>query len=128
MQRNIALFCWSSRFGTLKASSLRKIDRMATHAQRRNYLYTLRRIRGFRQKQLALLLGYRGTTQISRFESGATLPPLQVALLLQLALGAQLSEIYVDLYADLASLILKRATRLSPALARSIRGRVLGKD
>ena len=101
---------------------------MSVQTERRNHLYTLRRIRGFRQKQLALLLGYRGTGQVSRLESGTTLPPLKVALLLQLALGAQLSEIYVGLQAELEALILKRAERLPPLLARSIRGRVLRKD
>jgi DNA-binding XRE family transcriptional regulator len=99
----------------------------STHI-RRNHLYTLRRIRGYRQKQLAVLLGYRGTSMISRFENGTTLPSLQVALLLQLTLGAQLAEIYVDLHHELEALILKRAAMLPPTLARSIRGRVLRED
>src|SRR4051812_41551812 len=101
---------------------------MPNYAQRRNHLYTLRRIRGFRQKQLAVLLGYRGTTQVSRFESGVSLPSLKVAMLLQLILGAQLTEIYVDLEHELQALILKRVRQLPPQLARGIRGRVLGKD
>jgi DNA-binding XRE family transcriptional regulator len=41
---------------------------------RRNHLQTLRRIRGFRQKQLAILLGYRGTTMVSRFENESAVP------------------------------------------------------
>jgi transcriptional regulator with XRE-family HTH domain len=101
---------------------------MSSHNVRRNHLYTLRRIRGFRQKQLATLLGYRGTSMISRFESGVALPSVKVALLLQIALGAQLAEIYVDLYQELQALTLKRASLLPDALARSIRGRALGKD
>ena len=91
-------------------------------------MYTLRRIRGFRQKQLATLLGYRGTSMISRFESGTALPSVKVALLLQIVLGAQLAEIYVDLYQEMQALTLKRASQMPAALARSIRGRVLGKD
>ena len=101
---------------------------MSSPSQRRNHLYRLRRIRGFRQKQLAVLLGYRGTSMISRFENGNTLPSLKVALLLQLALGAQIAEIYVDLDDELRALILKRAAKLPASLTRSIRGRVLGKD
>lgn len=101
---------------------------MSSHPQRRNHLYTLRRIRGFRQKQLALLLGYRGTSMISRLENGSTLPTLKVALLLQLALGTQISDIYIDLHEELQTFILKRASKLPTSLARSIRGRVLGKD
>src|SRR4051812_21017607 len=101
---------------------------MPIYAQRRNHLYTLRRIRGLRQKQLAMLLGYRGTTQVSRFETGAALPSLKIAMSLQLILGAQLPEIYIDLQRELESLILKRTPRLPPQLGRSFRGRVLGKD
>jgi transcriptional regulator with XRE-family HTH domain len=101
---------------------------MSLHNTRRNHLYTLRRTRGFRQKQLAILLGYRGTSMISRFESGAATPSVKVALLLQIVLGAQLAEIYVDLYEEMQRLALKRVSRLPASLSRSIRGRILGKD
>ena len=94
----------------------------------RNHLYTLRRIRGLQQKQLAGLLGYRGTSTVSRLEAGHVLPPLKVALLMELALGARLQEMYVDLARELETLILRRSKRLRPHLMRSIRGRVLGKD
>jgi transcriptional regulator with XRE-family HTH domain len=101
---------------------------MTSSTTRRNHLYQLRRIRGLRQKQLAMLLGYRGTSMISRFENGTAVPSLKVALLLQLALGANIAEIYVDINDELQRLILKRATRLPTTIARSIRGRVLGSD
>ena len=65
--------------------------------QWRNHLYALRRMRGYRQKHVAALLGYRSTTMISRLEAGERLPPLKVALLLEIVLGARLPEIYVDL-------------------------------
>lgn len=65
---------------------------------------------------------------ISRLETGAALPTLAVGLLLRLALGAHLSEIYVDLNAELERLILKRAASLPPSVGRSIRGRILGRD
>jgi DNA-binding XRE family transcriptional regulator len=101
---------------------------MSSQPQRRNHLYTLRRIRGFRQKQLAHLLGYRSTTMVSRFESGNHVPPLKVALMLEIILGARLSEIYVDLYRDLSAHVLDRSTHLPAGLTRQIRGRLLGKD
>lgn len=101
---------------------------MPIHSIRRNYLYTLRRIRGLRQKQLAWLLGYKGTTMISRLETGASLPPLKVALLLEIVLGARLQEIYLELHRELAQVALRRATRLPPHLSRQIRMRVLGTD
>src|SRR5205823_3123992 len=112
-------------FGTLIP---RRTCSMTLTSQRRNHLYTLRRIRGLRQKQLAILLGYRGTTMISRFETGAALPALHVAILLELALGARMPEVYVDLYRELQTFIIKRAARLPKHLARQIRGRLLGKD
>lgn len=94
----------------------------------RNHLYSLRRIRGYQQKQLARLLGYRGTSTVSRLEAGLMLPPLKVALLMELALGARLQEIYVDLAQDLESVILDRATRLPTEHLRSLRARLLRKD
>lgn len=95
---------------------------------RRNHLYRLRRIRGLGQKQLALLLGYQSPSMVSRFESGATLPSLEAALLLEMALGTRLAEIYVGLFQTLQAQIIKRAARLPPSLSRHIRGRLLGKD
>ena len=83
----------------------------------RNHLYALRRIRGYRQKHLAALLGYRSTTMISRLEAGEHLPPLKVALLLEIVLAARLPEIYVDLAQDLERTVLKRAQRLPDELA-----------
>jgi transcriptional regulator with XRE-family HTH domain len=102
---------------------------MASHnPNRRNHLYSLRKIRGFRQKHLAMLLGYRGTSMISRFEAGTSLPTLKVALLMEIVLGAHVADIYVDLRHDLEHLALRRAKPLPDRLSRSIRGRVLGKD
>ena len=59
----------------------------------RNYLYRLRTSRGYSQKQLASLLGLRIRKPISDFETGRRLPPLKVALLLEIVLSAKLSEI-----------------------------------
>lgn len=95
---------------------------------RRNHLYQLRRNRGLRQKHLALLLGYRTTTMISRFESGETHPPLAAALALQLALGARLEEIFIDLHRHILAHVIKRATHLPNHHTRAIRSRLLGKD
>ena len=102
---------------------------MSSHIHHcRNHLYALRRIRGLRQKQLARLLGYRSPSAISRLEIGSTLPPLKVALLMEIVLGTKLSEIYVDLVKRLEETALKRAETLPPVLSRQIRGRLLGED
>lgn len=93
-----------------------------------NHIYALRRNRGYLQKHLAVLLGHRFTQMVSQYESGASLPPLETALLLEIALGARLSEVYVDLYQDLQLLVLKRAEVLPPELRRQLNGRLLGKE
>ena len=98
------------------------------HRNGRNHLYTLRRIRGFRQKQLAFLLGYRASAMVSRFETGASFPPLKVALLMEIVLGAKLSEIYIDEYQRMEQLVLRRCRHLPERLTRQIRGRLLRKD
>jgi DNA-binding XRE family transcriptional regulator len=93
-----------------------------------NHIYSLRRNRGYLQKQLATLLGHRYTQMVSQYENGASLPPLETALLLEIALGAKLSEIYVGLYQDLQLHVLARAQQLPDPLKRQIIGRLLGKD
>lgn len=100
------------------------------HAPRvyRNYIYRLRRSRRYRQKHLAYLVGQRGARAVSHYETGRALPPLRTAILLEIVLGAHLSEIYVDLYRELGRLAVERESHLPLALGRHIRGRVLGKD
>jgi transcriptional regulator with XRE-family HTH domain len=101
---------------------------MERQHQRRNHLYRLRRSRGLGQKQLALLLGYRGHAMISRLERGVSLPSLAEAMLLEMAIGARVQDIYVDLQQTLERLILKRAANLPVHLRRHILGRLRGED
>ena len=101
---------------------------MSHRFNRRNHLYTLRRIRGLGQKQLAYLLGYRSAPMVSRFEHGHSLPSLKVGFLMEIVLGARLVEIYPDEYKRLQQLVLGRCDRLPTQLTRHIRGRILGKD
>lgn len=93
-----------------------------------NYLYRLRTSRGYSQKQLASLLGLRIRKAISDFETGRRLPPLKVALLLEIVLSAKLSEIYPDLYRVLGLQAVDREDRLPDRFTRHIRVRVLGKE
>jgi transcriptional regulator with XRE-family HTH domain len=93
-----------------------------------NHIYQMRRNRGFAQKQLALLLGHHFTHMVSKYESGISLPPLETALLLEIALGVRLSELYVDLYQDLQIQVVTRSETLPKALRRGLLGRILGKD
>ena len=93
-----------------------------------NHIYSLRRNRGLLQKHLAVLLGHHYVGMVSQYESGASLPPLATALLLEIALGARLSEIYVDLYQELQLHVLRHAEGLPPEHRRRIVSRLLGKD
>ena len=93
-----------------------------------NHMYRLRKNRGYGQKTLARLIGRRSARTISQYETGAVLPPLKTALLLEIALGARLSEIYVDLYRSLEVAAMTREARLPTSLGRHIRGRVTGED
>ena len=94
----------------------------------RNYIFNMRRNRRFVQKHLAVLLGHRHTFMVSKYERGWSLPPLEVAIVLEIALGARLSELYPDLYQRLQCLVLKRAKTLPAGLKADLRGRLLGKE
>ena len=65
---------------------------------------------------------------VSKYEHGVSLPPLESAIVLEIALGARLPELYPDLYQRLQCLVLKRSMALPLALRRDLRGRLLGKD
>ena len=96
--------------------------------RRPNFIYSMRRNRGYLQKHLATLLGQKGLTMISQYEAGASLPPLETALLLELALGVRLSELYAGLYQELQTTVLARAENLPAPLRQHLHGRLLGKD
>jgi transcriptional regulator with XRE-family HTH domain len=93
-----------------------------------NYLFRLRRIRGYSQKQLAMLLGLRARKAISEFEQGRRLPGLQTAILLEIVLGTRLREIYPGLYDSSGIAAVRREGALPRRFSRHIAGRVLGKD
>lgn len=93
-----------------------------------NHIYSLRRNRGYLQKHVAALLGHRSVQGVSGYECGRAFPPLEIALLMEIALGAKLSEIYVDLYQDLQVRVLTNARALPPQLRQELRSRLLGKE
>ena len=101
---------------------------MNTRIQTKNYLYRLRRSRGYSQKTLARLLGMRKAETVSTYESGRRLPQLRTAILMEIILGARLSEVYIDLYRELGLQATRREDGLRPRLTRHIRARVLGRE
>lgn len=93
-----------------------------------NYLFRLRRNRGYSQKQLAHLVGLRSPKAISDLEHGYRLPPLRIALLLEIALGTRVSEMYPGLLLELSEQAIAREALLPARFSRHIRGRVLRKE
>jgi transcriptional regulator with XRE-family HTH domain len=93
-----------------------------------NNIYRMRRNRSLLQKQLALLLGHRSYRMVSQYESGASFPPFETALLLEIALGASLPELFPDIYQECLRKVLNRAKRLPDRARRSIVGRLLHED
>lgn len=88
----------------------------------------MRRHRGLLQKQLATLVGHRSHRCISHYESGLTFPPFKTALLIEIALGARLAELYPDLYRHLQALVLERARGMPERVRRALVGRLLNED
>ena len=65
---------------------------MSKDIQFHNYLYRLRRMRRLSQKQFAALLGLRSREVIGLYERGRRLPPLRIALSMEIVLGTKLSR------------------------------------
>ena len=93
-----------------------------------NNLYALRRIKGFRQKTMALLLGQKDTDMVSCYERGAALPPLSTAVKLTLILGAELTELYPHLHQELEKEIRALAATLPKGSRRPMIGRQKGES
>ena len=56
---------------------------------------------GFTQKQVAQLLGHRDTSMISHYEHGRSLPPLPVALSLEIILRVPVAFLFPGLHNEL---------------------------
>lgn len=67
----------------------------------KNQLYLARRKRRLTRKQVASLLGYTGTSAIARHERGLTLPPLSIALMLEIIYRVPVAFLYPDVYKSL---------------------------
>ena len=92
-----------------------------------NYLFRLRRNRTMSQKRLAYLVG-TSVRAISDYERGRRLPPLKMAMLLEIVLSANVSEIYVGLSKELCQQVVTREDTLPAGSDHEIRKRLLGKD
>lgn len=91
-----------------------------------NNLYALRRIRGFRQKTVATMLGQKGTDMVSCYERGLALPPLSTAIKLTLILRADLPELFPHLHRHLEREMRATVATLPKGSRRPMIGRQKG--
>jgi len=66
-----------------------------------NNLILYRKRMGFTQKYVARLLGHRDTSMVSHYERGRSLPPLMVALGLEIVYRAPVAFLFPALYDEL---------------------------
>ena len=80
------------------------------------YLRALRRKSALSQEDVAYLLGAITGTRISRHETGACVPPLEVVLAYEVIFGVVIAQIYEDQSAEIADRVRKRARKLHDSL------------
>lgn len=74
---------------------------MNSFKHKQNNLVLYRRRMGFTQRQVARLLGHRDASMISHYEHGRALPPLAVALSLELVYRVPVAFLFPSLYDEL---------------------------
>lgn len=71
---------------------------MKAETKTNNRLWEARRKAGLEQKQVAHLLGHKNCDQISRYERGAAVPGLRIALKLELIYRTPVSRLFPEHY------------------------------
>ena len=79
-----------------------------------NKLVIFRRRFGYSQRQVARLLGLKGTSMLSRYEHGQSLPPLPVAFSLGVILRVPVEFLFPGLYEILRDRIRAEEERMRP--------------
>ena len=74
---------------------------MNLHKNQQNNLILYRKRMGFTQKQVASLLGHRDTSMVSHYERGRSLPPLMVALGLEIVFRIPVAFLFPAVYDEL---------------------------
>lgn len=81
--------------------------------QKQNRLVLYRRRMGFTQKDVARLLGQHDTSMISHYEHGRSLPPLPVALSLEIILRVPVAFLFPGMYEEIKLRIRKQEQELA---------------
>jgi transcriptional regulator with XRE-family HTH domain len=77
-----------------------------------HFLRSERRRAGLSQRDVAVLLGDRTVSKVSRYERRRRLPPLRMALAYEAILGKPVSELFRGTYAPIRAEVAKRAKLL----------------
>ena len=88
---------------------------MHSAKQKQNDLILYRRRMGFTQKQVARLLGHRVASMVSHYEHGRALPPLAVALSLEIIYRVPVAFLFPAMYDALKKEIREHEESLSGA-------------
>ncbi|MBV8543912.1 MAG: helix-turn-helix transcriptional regulator [Acidobacteria bacterium] len=78
-----------------------------------NQVKAYRRRLGFAQSDMAVLLGDRSTSRVSRYERGRRLPPLLIGLTYQAIFGVAGAELFPKEYAAVLRSVRDRAKTLA---------------
>lgn len=93
---------------------------MESPKQKQNNLVLYRRRMGFTQKQVAQLLGQRDTSMVSHYEHSRALPPLAVALGLEIIYRVPVAFLFPSMYDDLKQQIRDQEEGLAGAGQRPL--------
>jgi transcriptional regulator with XRE-family HTH domain len=88
--------------------------------QRQNNLVLYRRRMGFTQRQVARLLGQRDTSMVSHYEHSRALPPLAVALSLEIIYRIPAAFLFPAMYDELKRHIRQQEETLYGASQRRL--------
>lgn len=81
-----------------------------------NYMRTHRRRWGLTQEELALLLGLRNRTEVSRYELLERKPQLRIALAYFVVFGEQLHQLLPKLYSEVEECVMQQVYQLYQTL------------
>src|SRR5216684_4271927 len=96
-----------------------------TTPKRKPHIRLLRRRAGLTQKEVAYLLGYRGHSQISRYETGDRMPAANELLELEVIFGVVPSGVFPHLRERAAEAVVARITKLQQSDQRPSRQTVV---
>jgi DNA-binding XRE family transcriptional regulator len=93
-----------------------------------NYIRTHRRRSGLTQSEMATLLGWTGSVNVSLHERFQRLPSLKTALAYEAILGVPVAELFAGLYQKVGKETSKRARILARKLEKSDPGNIRKRD